>query len=209
MKRKNVIDLLTILFVVGIIIGNTIVNRTFQIGNTGWFITSAFVFFAGIMVISDILVEVLGKKEFTRILFYGFGTNLIVAIVYTLVTHLPTNDVFTADAYNLVLGQSLPIVIMSLIAYLASNYSNAAVMWAMKAKHGQKHFKLRAWLSTLVGQLVDNGLFFILGLGVIVGVPMQIVLTVFVTNCIFEVLEETLLLPFTHKLVKVIESLPE
>jgi len=209
MKKQNAIELMTILFIVGIIIGNTIVNRTFQIGNTGWFITSAFVFFAGIMVISDILVELVGKKQFTRIVLYGFGTNLLVAVVYTIVTHLPTNDAFTTDAYNLVLGQSLPIVIMSLVAFVASNFANAGVMWAMKARHGQKHFKLRAWLSTLAGQFVDNSIFFILGLGVVVGIPMHIVLTVFVTNCIFEIAEESLLLPVTHKLVKVIQRLPE
>lgn len=207
-SRNFIIEILIILFVVGVLIGNTIVNRTFQIPGTQWNITTAFPLFAGIMIVSDILVEVLGKKNFIRVIFYGFGANLIMALIYTIVCLVPTTDDFTRNAYNLVIGQTLLVFIASLTAYLVSSFANAGIMWLMKAKDGDKKFKLRAWLSTVTGQIVDNGIFFILGLGVLLGLPFIVVLTLFITNTVFEVVLETACLPLTHALVKRIKSLP-
>lgn len=209
-SKRSIIELLTIVFVVSIIIANTIVGKTWKpFPGINFEVTAAFLFFIFPMIVGDILAEVLPKRDFNKVILYGFGANLLMAIVYTLVTIIPNPDSFVMDAYNLVLGQSLLVFIASMTGYLLGSYTNALIFWALKAKHGENNFKLRAWVSTILGQIVDNFFFGIIALYFAFKMPFEVVLIIFISETVLEIIIETLFLPITHALVKRYRKLPE
>ena len=70
------------------------------------------------------------------------------------------------ECYTTILGTGWRIVIGSITAFLIGNYVNTQIMHVMrknsKDENNSLRFMARAVLSTLFGQLIDNGLFYII-----------------------------------------------
>ncbi len=167
---------------------------------------AGFVFGAGILffpvsyVIGDILTEVYGYARARRVVWAGFGAVLFMSFMSWVVVSLPAAEGWQGQpAYIEVFGQVPRIVLASMIAFWAGEFTNAFVMARMKVLSGGRHLWQRTIGSTAAGQAVDSAIFYPLAfLGVW---PTEQVIAIAVTNYLLKVLWEALLTPVTYLVV--------
>jgi len=102
-------------------------------------------------------------------------------------------------AYQAILGLAPRIVIASLIAYFAGEFSNSYILAKMKIWTAGRKLWLRTILSTLVGEGLDTALF--IGIAFYGILPNELLMTVFISNYIFKCGVEILFTPVTYKVV--------
>lgn len=124
------------------------------------------------MLIGDLLAEVYGWKKSFIISSVSYTVALLFVLVLWGTTGLPGlvfgQEGFPVDAYNMIFGQQWSILIGSALAYYAGIFFNAFVMGKMQKRAVESgrdtklKFFARCILSTVIGQLIDNGLFFLI-----------------------------------------------
>lgn len=106
------------------------------------------------------------------------------------------------SAYDSILGGVAigGIIVASLLAYFAGEFSNSVVLAKMKVAMEGKHLWARTIGSTLVGEGVDTLIFVLVAtaLGVF---PWAIVVSLITANYIFKVLIEAIMTPVTYQIV--------
>ena len=103
------------------------------------------------------------------------------------------------EAYNAILGLTPRIMIASLIAYCAGEFSNSYLLAKLKLKTKGKFLWLRTISSTLVGQGIDTLLFvFIAFYGVF---EADVLKAIIISNYVFKVGIEVLFTPLTYLIV--------
>jgi uncharacterized integral membrane protein (TIGR00697 family) len=157
-------------------------------------------------IFGDVLTEVYGFKRSRRVIWTGFGCLALSAVVFWLVRIMPGEATWQAQtgqmAYNNVLGgvSSGGIVIASLTAYLAGEFSNSVILAKMKVLTRGKWLWSRTIGSTLVGEALDS-LIFIAVASAFSVFPWSLFWTLVVTNYIFKVSIEVLMTPLTYWVV--------
>lgn len=175
MSKKQITEKFAkwILFIGAFYFSGTILQNILAVKMIG---TPTFNFMDGGVIISwlvfacmDIITEVLGKKK--AINYFTFSTilNLFFTGVYVIVILAPGTDEIMSGAISMVLGTNWRITLASVSAFWVGNYINASIMHAMRVNSKNENktsgFILRAVLSTLFGQLVDNFLFYAMAFG--------------------------------------------
>lgn len=180
------------------------------------------------MLIGDLLAEVYGWKKSFIISSVSYTVALLFVFILWGTTGLPGlvfgQEGFPVDAYNAIFGQQWSILIGSALAYYAGIFFNAFIMGKMQKKAKESNsdnsfkFFLRCIVSTIVGQLLDNALFFLIayipnlrdpvGTGwgtseIVWSYIWQQILAAWV----IEVGYEIILFPFTKFLTKKVEGL--
>ncbi len=159
-------------------------------------------------IFGDVLTEVYGYRYGRRVIWMGFACAATMSLVLWLVGRLPAEAVWATnvgqDAYDAVLGgvSSGAIVVASLAAYWAGEFSNSFVLAKMKILTRGRWLWTRTIGSTLVGEGVDTLLF--VSLATLLRVPgfaPAIWLTLVLTNYIFKVGVEALMTPVTYRVV--------
>jgi queuosine precursor transporter len=170
----------------------------------------ALVFDAGTLVFpisyifGDILTEVYGYRRSRRVIWMGFVATALMGFFVWLTGVLPGEGFWESTvgqpAYNAVLGGISGLVVASLIAYFAGEFSNSYVLAKLKIATKGRWLWSRTIGSTLVGQAVDTTMFFIIAtlLGVF---PSELMLSLIVTNYILKVGIEVILTPITLMVV--------
>ena len=157
-------------------------------------------------IFGDVLTEVYGYRRSRKVIWTGFALSGLMALTFWLVGHLPGEVEWETyagqEAYQAILGgvSSGGIIIASLVAYFAGEFSNSYVMAKMKIATQGRWLWSRTIASTLVGEGVDTALFVTIAslLGVF---PWSIAVTLIVTNYIFKVGIEAFMTPLTYRIV--------
>jgi uncharacterized integral membrane protein (TIGR00697 family) len=199
-------DLIMALFVAVLLISN--VASAAKIVNLG---LPVLTFDAGTLlfpisyIFGDVLVEVYGYRRSRRVIWIGFGCAVLLSLTLAAVRWLPGDPQWVADvgpeAFDGVLGTlaSGRIILGSLVAYFAGEFSNAYIMAKMKVRTQGRWLWARTIASTLVGELVDTVLFVCIAfLGVW---PPELVVSIVVSNYIFKTSVEAAATPLTYRLV--------
>jgi queuosine precursor transporter len=97
------------------------------------------------------------------------------------------------------------IVLASLVAYFAGEFSNSFVLAKMKLLTKGRWLWMRTIGSTLVGELVDT-LVFVLIATIFKVFHWEIFLTLLLTNYIFKVGVEALMTPVTYAVVRALKK---
>jgi len=158
-------------------------------------------------IFGDILTEVYGYKRSRRVIWTGFAALALSALIFWGIQRLPGEDTWQGyagdSAYNAILGgmSSGGIVLASLIAYWMGEFSNSFVLAKMKVLTRGRWLWTRTIGSTLVGELIDSGVF--VAIASLFGVfPWSLFVTLALTNYLFKTFTETLLTPLTYTIVK-------
>lgn len=206
-SKASIYEILLVVFVASILIANTVVNRVIMLP-FGWTSTGAVIAFIIPMLIGDIIAEVYGKDKMFKAIILGFALNLLMVATYTAVNLFPSvqGQETIDEAYRIALGSSARILVASMLAYLFGMFVNTKVMLWMKGKNNN-HFTVRAFISTVFGQFTDNAIFFILAFSFVL--PFDLILLILVVETGIEILVESLILPFTHKLQKRLKELKD
>ncbi len=157
-------------------------------------------------IFGDVLTEVYGFKRSRRVIWTGFGALALSAFIFWLVRIMPGEAVWQAQtgqtAYNNILGgmSTGGIVVASLSAYLAGEFTNSVILAKMKVLTRGRWLWSRTIGSTLVGEGIDSLIF--IGVAILAGVfPPSLFWALVVTNYIFKCSIETLMTPVTYWVV--------
>jgi len=155
------------LFVTVLITSNFTAAKLITVG--GLTLPAAVILFPISYIIGDVLTEVYGYAAARRAIWLGFACNAIVIGVTWASITLPPAGAWTLPtlastaesqrAYAAVLGMAPRIVVASLLAYLAGEFLNSAVLAKLKIATAGRYLWVRTIGSTLVGQFADSLIF--------------------------------------------------
>jgi len=157
-----------------------------------------------VYVLGDVLTEVYGFKTTRRVIWTGFAAMALSALVFFVLGVLPPEAYWEAEsggnaAYNAILGgiSSGGIVLASLSAYLAGEFSNAAILSKLKVKMKGRLLWVRTIGSTLIGELLDTLIFVLIASAA--GVfGWELFWPLVITNYLLKCGIEALMTPFTY-----------
>ncbi len=123
-------------------------------------------FFPVSYIFGDVLTEVYGYGRDRRVIWAGFGALLFAALMSSVVLALrPAADPFNAtyqQHLEAVFGNTWRIVVGSMTAFWCGSFVNSYVMAKMKIRMQGRHLWMRTIGSTVAGELVDSGLFYVI-----------------------------------------------
>jgi len=201
MRQYRYLDVITAIFVTVLILSNITSTKILSLG---WFsFDGGTIIFPLAYIFGDILTEVYGYARARRVIWIGFAMNLLMVLIFWIISILPSAaDEFAiaqSNAFGALLGVVPRIVLGSFVAYLFGEFINSYILAKMKVKtHGKKLWK-RAIGSTIVGQFIDTTIFLLIAFAGVL--PWNLILIIWVSNYIFKILVEVVLLPVTYRVV--------
>ena len=216
-KLSNWIVILTAGYIAGAIAQNILAVKTF--GTTMIAITTGGTLISWLVfACMDVITEIWGRKRAILTFTGGAILNLLFNLICWIAIQIPGTSDFIQSSYETVLGTGWRIVLGSITAFLLGNFINTQIMYLMKVhskdQNNSKGFIFRAILSTLLGQLVDNGLFYLiafspLGIAGTVENPWHMILQLVIFTTCIETMVEAIVSPLTAKFVKHLKSKKE
>lgn len=200
------------LFVVSVICMNLLANKTLV--QTDWIALDGGILISWLsFMCMDIITKYFGPKASNKIAVFALAINLLTCLIFYIVSIIPSNaDDYTA--LNEILGGTWFILLGSTIAFLASAVINNFLNWTIgkafrRNPDGKLAFAIRTYLSTFIGQFMDN---FIFATIVFVGFApifwngfhwtmLQCTMCA-LTGAVAELMMEVVFSPFGYKVVK-------
>jgi len=207
MRPYRFLDLITALFVTVLIVSNITSNKLLELGQLSF--DGGTILFPLAYIFGDVLTEVYGYKTSRRVIWIGFACLVLMALTFAAVVALPPATFWVLSGFNTVeasqmafaavLGQTPRIVLGSLVAYWAGEFTNSYILAKLKVRTQGKQLWTRTISSTLVGQLVDTAVFLpIAFLGTVSNADLW---EIFISNYVFKVSVEVLFTPLTYQVV--------
>ncbi|MGI6434594.1 MAG: queuosine precursor transporter [Syntrophomonadaceae bacterium] len=189
---------ITCLFVTCLLITNIVAGRLVELG--GMTLTADLFLFPIVYIFGDVLTEVYGFRQARLTIWIGFAANLLMALVFMTVIRLPWPEFWGQhEAYSTVLGFTPRLVLASLMAYFAGEFSNSIILSRMKIVTRGRWLWTRTISSTLVGQAIDTSIF--MGVAFFGLYPASIFMGMVLVQYSWKVAYEVLATPFTYALV--------
>lgn len=162
-QRRELIFLgLSGIFITNAIIAEVIGGKLFQVGTATF--SLGVLPWPVVFITTDLINEYFGKDGVKRLTFMT-----VALVIYTFIVLFAGMEIKGAsfspvsdEAFRNVFGQSMWIIVGSVIAFIVSQFVDVAVFWLLRANTGGKHLWLRSTGSTAVSQLVDT--FVIIGI---------------------------------------------
>ena len=213
MLFRSIPGVVTAISVASVIIMNLMASKivimTPWLGVTGGVLLSWIPFLIG-----DVVVKTYGAKAATKLNILGLGINLFCIGVFQLITLIEIGTEPGAyDAFNSVFKQTWQIYVASSIAFLVSgivnNFTNAGIGKMFKSNpDGKAAYMTRTYISTMIGQFIDNfvftGLafmvFFKLSIGTTLGYTMTTVLGTSILGAVLELIMEVVFSPIGYNI---------
>lgn len=204
-KRMSLLEPIIALFVGLIIVSNIISQKVVQINVFGLSLSSdvgTLLIFPLSYIFSDILTEVYGYAVSRRIVWYGFGVNILAALIFSAAVAMPFyGPQFDQKSFSAVLGQVPALVVASMAGYWLGSFTNDSIIagmkvWMVKWDPHHRWLPLRTIASTIGGELVDTSFF--VGVGTLLGVfYASDCLSLILTQWVIKSLVEIVLTPAT------------
>jgi len=197
------LDTITALFVAVLLISNIASSKILDLGPFTF--DGGTILFPLSYIFGDILTEVYGYRRARKVIWLGFGSALLMAVTLAVVGALPPARGWSnQSAYEAILGLTPRIVIGSLLAYWAGEFSNSFVPAKMKILTRGRWLWTRTIGSTLVGEAVDTALFLSIAFAGVLQFPLLV--TVFVSNYLFKCGVEVVFTPLTYAIVSFLKK---
>ncbi len=155
-KRDILFTVLAGIFITNAVAGELIGGKLIQLGP--FTMSIGIIPWPVVFLTTDLINEYYGKKGVRRLTLL---TSIL--IIYTFILLFagmsisasgisPVND----EQFRGVFGQSMWIIVGSVIAFLASQLIDVVVFWLIRKRTGHRMIWLRATGSTVVSQLIDS-----------------------------------------------------
>ena len=205
LTKTELYAILSGVFTASLIVSNIIAGKTFDFFS--FTLPCGVIIFPIIYIVNDVLAEVYGYAKARRVILLGFFMNLIAVICYNITILLPAPVFFeNSQAFSIVLGSTLRLLIASFIAYLVGSLVNAKTMVYLK-KWDEKKLFFRCITSTLFGEGLDAMIFIIIGF--IGTMPLEALLMMIVAQALFKTVYEIIVYPVTKNVIGYVKGLPE
>lgn len=111
-----------------------------------------------IFVLTDLINEYFGKDGVKKLTYITVGLISFMFVILYIALSIPATafSPVSDEAFHEVFGQSMWIIIGSIVAFLVSQLVDVYVFTMFKQRTGNKHIWLRATGSTIFSQLIDT-----------------------------------------------------
>ena len=148
-------------FVVSVIAMNILANKT--IVNETWIALDGGSLISWLSFLCmDVVTKHFGPKAANRMTIFAVVVNLLVCLIFFIVSIIPTKDDYTI--FNQIIGGTWFILLSSTIAFISSGILNNFLNYFTnklfkKNPDGKVAFVVSCYVSTFIGQFVDNLIF--------------------------------------------------
>ena len=160
-------------------------------------------FFPISYIFGDILTEVYGYARDRRVMWAGFAALAFASLIAWVVVNLPPAKNAFMDSYQNqlegVFGNSWRIAAASMLAFWSGSLSNSYVLAKMKIHTNGKWLWTRTIGSTMVGELVDSTLFYVIAFYGIWDTPD--IIKVSLMQYLLKTTWEIIMTPLTYRVV--------
>src|SRR5947209_8350250 len=192
-------DLVMALFVM-ILLCSNIIGAAKVCTVWGFTFGAGVLFFPISYIFNDVLTEVYGYARARKVVWAGFGALIFASFMSYIIVKMPPASTFTNQAaYESTFGQVPRIVIASLTAFCAGEFTNSYVLAKMKIWTNGKYLWTRTFGSTFAGEAVDSIIFYPLAFYGIWSTHQ--VIAVLIANYLLKSLWEVVNTPITYKVV--------
>ena len=196
-------DLIMALFAAVLLISNVASSKILTLGPFTF--DGGTILFPISYIFGDILTEVYGYRRSRRVIWVGFACAGLMAGVFAMVGALPPAQGWDHQAaYEAILGTTPRIVLGSLIAYFAGEFSNSYTLARMKVLTQGRWLWTRTIGSTLVGQGVNTVLFVTIAFAGTL--PWPLFWSIIASNYIFKVGLEAVMTPATYQITSFLKQ---
>ena len=150
------------LFVVSVVCMNLLANKTLV--QLDWIALDGGILISWLsFMCMDIITKHFGPRASNRVSVLAAMINLLTCLIFYVASVIPSNaDDYTA--FNSILGGTWFILLGSTVAFLASATINNRLNWMIgrgfrKNPNGRLAFAARCYVSTFIGQFMDNLIF--------------------------------------------------
>ncbi len=210
MANYRFFPLVASVFVTGLIVSNIIAVKLVSFGTWPVFgvliLPAAVIIFPVSYIVGDVLTEVYGYARARQVIWIGFGCNALAVLAIWAGGLLPAAPIWNANtysspnaaqqAYEAILGFTPRLLLASFTAYLFGEFLNSFVLAKLKVVTHGKWLWMRTIASTLVGQLVDSGLFIAIAFSGIL--PLAGLVQLAAAQWLFKSVYEILATPLTY-----------
>ena len=198
MKRFRYLYQLIQVFVVVLMVSNLVGPKIVAIGP--FRISGAQLLFPITYIFGDVFTEVYGYAASRRAIWTGFFASALLSVMGLIVVALPPAPDWPDQQAFATVFQFVPrMVIASLIAYWAGEFSNAFVLSKMKLLTKGRHLWMRTISSTVVGQAVDTTIVMLIAFGG--SISLSLMGKLIVSGYLGKVLYEAAATPLTYAVV--------
>lgn len=200
-RTSPLLIVLSALFVTVLLTSNLIAVKLVAFGPLT--LPAAVIVFPLSYLFGDVLTEVYGYAVTRRVIWLGFGCNLIFVLFIVAAGALPGAagawDPAAQSAFDRILGVTPRLVLASFIAYVVGEFVNSFLMARLKIATQGRWLWTRTIGSTLVGQGLDSAIFIT---GAFAGVlPGNILLRTILYQWGFKTAYEIVATPLTYAVV--------
>ena len=159
---RSIPSTVTALFTISVVVMNLLANKTIYqsdvIAIDGGILISWLSFLC-----MDIVTKAFGPKAATKLSVFAMLTNLLVCLIFYLVSIIPS-DADDYTAFNTIIGGTWFILLSSTAAFMLSALVNNFLNWGIgrlfrKNPDGKLAYVTRSYVSTFIGQFIDNFVF--------------------------------------------------
>lgn len=215
---KNVPPLLLTLTVLAVVGMNLLANKS--IVNLDWLALDAGFLLSWMAFLTmDILTHCYGPRAATLFSVFALVLNLLMAGIFFAASRIPGvwgesfvegSETVVNTALDNTFGGTWFIILGSSTAFIVSafvnNFLNYGIGKLLKTQEGFGRFALRSYVSTFIGQFVDNLVFALLVSRVFFGWTMLQCLTCAVTGAIAELVFEVVFSPLGYRISQRIKA---
>ncbi len=213
-------SLLVGLFFVSVVGMNLLANKSINTG-VDWLALDAGILLSWmIFMCMDIITKRYGPKAANMISIMGLLVNLLMALIFFLVSIIPgvwsasyvegseniINHAFDgtfAGTWFIILGSSIAFIVSAFI----NNFLNYLIGKSIKKNpNGFLAFALRSYVSTFIGQFIDNFLFALIVSLHFFGWSILQCVTCALTGAVLELLFEIIFSPLGYKICRSLEK---
>lgn len=161
-RRDLVFLFLAMVFVTNAILGEVMGGKLIQVGQ--FTMSMGVLPWPIVFVLTDLTNEYFGTRGVRRLTFLTVGLIIYAFLILFASMAIPAASFSPVQdsAYNAVFGQSLWIIVGSIIAFMVSQLIDVSIFWFFRTATGGKHLWLRATGSTAISQFIDT--FVIMGI---------------------------------------------
>ena len=159
---RSIPSTVTALFTISVVVMNLLANKTIYqsdvIAIDGGILISWLSFLC-----MDIVTKAFGPKAATKLSVFAMLTNLLVCLIFYVVSVIPS-DADDYTAFNTIIGGTWFILLSSTAAFMLSALVNNFLNWGIgrlfrKNPDGKLAYMTRSYVSTFIGQFIDNFVF--------------------------------------------------
>jgi len=158
----SVPPIIAAMFVISVVCMNLLANKTLV--QLDWIALDAGILISWLsFMCMDIITKHFGPKASTIISIHAAVINLLTCFIFCVASLIPSNaNDYTA--FDSIFGGTWFVLLGSTVAFLASALINNVLNWTIgksfrKNPDGKLAFAMRSYVSTFIGQFLDNFIF--------------------------------------------------